>query len=562
MRKIYFENILIADIVEKKACFHQFKKGINIITSKENHVGKSSLLKSLYYSMGAEVKFDDIWDKNTKLCVVEFYVNEEKFKIVRLGKSFALFNELELILTTKSVSQDLTEKFKEIFLFSIYLSNKKTAKIELAPPVFTFMPYYIDQDSGWSGLYESFSNIEQYKKNDRIKSLYYHLGIYTLLTVELTFKKDNIRERIELLKKDEEKIRITLDSLYLEIQNLVPANSIEELEKNLEISKDHISSLVNDAGRIRNIIQKLETDLSKHEYYLKIVREYKMIKNQSNLLNKQRNVFINECPKCGYDFGDEIYNIVCLNYNIQNSEYMYTQIKQIVSKIKLELDMYKKDYVNLMNNFRKQEQVYDEKQDSYDVYLRHKGLQNSVKRFNKQLMENVFKRNQYENEIKIIENELKKLINKKEIEEIYIDNVRRNIIKLGAWNPEYEGKIKLLKAIQSQGTLETKIISSQMIGIFQTMEYFKTNTILLPLVIDSPRAKEASYESSKDILELIFEMNLPQVILATIDYENFDSDVNLRAENVIILDKKRGLLEFDIYHKYKNVIEDLKKLIE
>lgn len=65
------------------------------------------------------------------------------------------------------------------------MANKKTNKIELAPPAFTFMPYYIDQDRGWSGLYESFSNIDQYKKPDRIKSLYYHLGIYTRSTVEL-----------------------------------------------------------------------------------------------------------------------------------------------------------------------------------------------------------------------------------------------------------------------------------------------------------------------------------------------------------------------------------------
>ena len=40
----------------------------------------------------------------------------------------------------------------------IYLDSKNTGKVSLAPPAFTFLPYYIDQDSGWSVLYGSFQN--------------------------------------------------------------------------------------------------------------------------------------------------------------------------------------------------------------------------------------------------------------------------------------------------------------------------------------------------------------------------------------------------------------------
>ena len=53
MKEMYFDNILIADIVEKTAHFHKFEKRFNVVTSQDNHVGKSSLLKSLYFAMGA-----------------------------------------------------------------------------------------------------------------------------------------------------------------------------------------------------------------------------------------------------------------------------------------------------------------------------------------------------------------------------------------------------------------------------------------------------------------------------------------------------------------------------
>lgn len=559
MKEMYFDNILIADIVEKTAHFHKFEKGFNVVTSQDNHVGKSSLLKSLYFAMGAEVDFDNVWNKNTKLYVVEFYIDEIKFSMARWQKAFAFFKETELILTTKSVSRELARKFEKIFSFAVYMANKKTNKIELAPPAFTFMPYYIDQDKGWSGLYESFSNIDQYKKSDRIKSLYYHLGIYTRSTVELMAKRDTLKDKIEQLKEEEEKSRITIESLYAEIQNLLPADSIEELEKNLIIPKERISLLVSRIGETRNKIQSLETALYQHEHQLEVIQEYRKIKNGVSVREDRDKIHI--CPKCGYSFDEEIYSIVRSNYNLQNEDYMYKQIEQIISSIASELEKYKENYVNLMDELKQQEQAYDEKQDSYEVYLRQRGLQDSVRHFTEQLGENVYEQEEHGKEIKEINKELRKLPNKKEVEENYIENVRLNIIKLDAWNSAYEGNIKLLKPIKAQGTLENKIILAQMIGLFQTMQYFRTNTILFPLVVDSPRAKEASHTSSKDILKLIFEMdNLPQVILATMDYSDFENEMNRRAK-VTVLFEKRKLLNGDTYREYQSEIEELQELL-
>ena len=559
MKEMYFDNILIADIVEKTAYFHKFEKGFNVVTSKDNHVGKSSLLKSLYFAMGAEVGFDNVWNKNTKLYVVEFYIDEIKFRVARWQKAFALFRETELILTTKSVSRELAREFEKIFSFAVHIANKKTNKIELAPPSFTFMPYYIDQDRGWSGLYESFSNIGQYKKSDRIKSLYYHLGIYTRSTVELRAKIDILKDKIEQLKVEEEKIKITIESLYAEIQNLVPAESIEELERNLMIPKERIVLLVSRIGETRNKIQSLETALYRHEHQLEVIQEYRKINDGVSVCEDRYKIHI--CPKCGYSFDEEIYSIVRSNYNLQNEDYMYKQIEQIISSIASELEKYKENYVSLMYELKQQEQAYDEKQDSYEVYLRQRGLQDSVKHFTEQLGENVYEQEGYGREIKEIDKELRKLPNKKEVEKNYIENVRLNIIKLDAWNSAYEGNIKLLKPIKAQGTLENKIILAQMIGLFQTMQYFKTNTILFPLVVDSPRAKEASHTSSKDILKLIFEMdNLPQVILATMDYSDFENKMKISAK-VIVLSEKRKLLNGDTYREHQNTIEELQELL-
>jgi len=560
MNEMYFKNILIADLKDRTARFQEFEKGFNVITSNENHVGKSSLLKSLYYTLGAEVDYDSVWNKNTKIYIVEICVNDKTYKVARFQKRFALFEEDKLTLLTKSVSHDLAKKYEEIFSFSIYLPNKETKKIEMTPPVFTFLPYYIDQDKGWSGLYDSFSNINQYKKTDRIKSLYYHLNIYNRSTVELMAKRDRLKDQLEELKERENKIRVTLEALVEEANNLIPADNIEELERNLRIPKERISELVSSLGDVRNKIQSLETSMGQHEYQLKVIQEFNKIK-LTTVTEKDQAVRV--CPNCGYLFDEEIYEIVRSNYSVHNEDYMCQQIQLIIDSILTELDIYKKKYIELMEELENQERAFDETQDSYEIYIKQRGLKDSMNRFNSLLKDNVFEQTQCEARIKEIQKELRNLPNKEEVEEKYIEQVRLNIIKLDAWNSAYEGNIKLLKPIKAQGTLENKIILAQFVGLFQTMEYFHSNAIRLPFVVDSPRAKEASYTSSKEILKLIFEMNmLPQVILATIDYSDFEERALKEQVNVTSLEDKKKLLNFTHYNEHEFFIEKIYTLLK
>ena len=66
MKEVYFKEIMIADMQNETARIQPFEKGLNVVTSVDNHMGKSSLLKSMYYTLGAEVDFDSVWDKQFK----------------------------------------------------------------------------------------------------------------------------------------------------------------------------------------------------------------------------------------------------------------------------------------------------------------------------------------------------------------------------------------------------------------------------------------------------------------------------------------------------------------
>ena len=556
MKEVYFQSILIADLQKNTARFQEFSKGLNVVTSVDNHVGKSSLLKALYYTLGAEVDYDPVWDKNTKLYIATIQVDDEIYRIARLMKRFAVFHFDKLISITDSVTKELSPLLGDIFDFAVYLPNKESEKVEMAPPAFTFMPYYIDQDKGWSGLYNSFSSIEQYKKPDRIKSLYYHLNIYTKSTVELMAKRDWLKDELETLQKESERLQVILTALNGEIENLPPADNMEELEEQLEIPKERIRLLMNQVGETRNVVQEGEIALTRHQQQLHIVQNY-----QLPIADKGTQT-VYTCPHCGYTFDEEIFNIVRTNYSEQNEEYLCQQIQLIIDSVSQKLAFAKERYVSLMEELKREEEAFHAEKDEFELYVRRRGLQDSVRRFSGDLNKVRIRNTEIIAEIKEISKEIRRLPNKKDVEEKYIECVRLNIIALDAWNPAYEGNIKLLQPIKAQGTLENKIILAQFVGLFQTMDYFKSSATRFPFVVDSPRAKEASLTSSKDILKMIAQLEmLPQIILATIDFEDFKDEIKTPT-TVITLTEQRKLLRDSDYINNADYITAMAELLK
>ena len=136
MKEVYFKGLIIADLQNHTARVQSFEKGLNVVTSADNHVGKSSLLKSLYYTLGAEVDFDSVWDRQSKLYIATISVDELEYRVIRFLKRFAVFKDNILLKITESVSKELAPLLGEIFDFAVYLPNKGTGKVEMAPPAF------------------------------------------------------------------------------------------------------------------------------------------------------------------------------------------------------------------------------------------------------------------------------------------------------------------------------------------------------------------------------------------------------------------------------------------
>ena len=135
----------------KEAHIFNFSEKANIICSDDasgNHVGKSSLLKSLYYTLGLDIiTFPNNWDYKDMMFKIYYSHDDKDGYIIRYGDDFYLSN-INQRLDNKSYSKWLSELLK----VRLTLTHSTTGKnIEsLSTSVYTF-PYYIDQDKSWGG---------------------------------------------------------------------------------------------------------------------------------------------------------------------------------------------------------------------------------------------------------------------------------------------------------------------------------------------------------------------------------------------------------------------------
>ena len=90
---IYYKSLLIFDKEKKTARKIDFNPGINIVTSKQNSVGKTSLSLMILYSFGAKVKFSDKWDLNNIFTKLTIQNNQKIIEIIRYKDTYTIITE-------------------------------------------------------------------------------------------------------------------------------------------------------------------------------------------------------------------------------------------------------------------------------------------------------------------------------------------------------------------------------------------------------------------------------------------------------------------------------------
>jgi hypothetical protein len=211
MTSLVFKEISILSKVEKTARRETFDPAANLITG-ENDVGKSTLIKSLYHTLGADVPGlqNARWKKAHPIYCVRFSLGKNEYTVIRDERYFGVFDVNEVLIGRfagvsgeKGVAQFLNPKLN----FRVELERSEDGKLGAAGPAFYYLPFYIDQDEGWNKSWASFVGLQQFSLY-RKSMLEYHLGVRPQSyydarkrQVELLEEKARIAAEIEALNK-------------------------------------------------------------------------------------------------------------------------------------------------------------------------------------------------------------------------------------------------------------------------------------------------------------------------------------------------------------------------
>ncbi len=548
MKNLSILEIQLLSRKEKKAKKVTFDSRRTLILGK-NHTGKSSLMKSIYYTLGAEPQFHPKFKSAQAASKLTINVDGRILQVIRDGKVFGVFDEFgELLQKYDSVSKGLGPFLSNILNFKplMQTSNKEFV---VPPPAFLFLPYYIDQDESWSKSWASFLRLQQIK-DYRTQMIQYHSGIRpneyyaTKKEVEESLKiieeidKDR-RVTNNILKELKEKIsqtnfNIDIDSFKNEIRDLLV--ECESLKKKEEALKERLLDLY-------NIKATIESQLT--------IVKHSILENHKDFVFASADIpHVVDCPTCGAQYE----NSFTERFEIANDEQTGTDLLIELSKefkdIEFNIAKENDSLTRTSSEVQKIEGILEQKQgevqfkdviDNYGKNQVHELFKERIAGLNETLHSQVSGLDQLKSRLKGLENKERK----EEIVGLFITSMGRFLRALDIHSLGEDDYKAITVKIESKetGSSRPRALIAYYYAFFTLMKKYSTTTFC-PIIIDSPNQQDQDIEHIDKIMDFI-NHNQPketQMILGLAETYGVDFDCK-----IIDLTEKYSLLQKDEY---------------
>lgn len=408
MRNIRFKEILFLSYREKKARRINLDSDVVVVKGGSGR-GKSCLLKSLYGVFGAHInKYPEGWDPHFIVVLLKFQIDGVTHRALRIGRDYYLLNPDNTAISETISMDEQAKSLSMLFGFDLYHYSDQLQKKRL-PVGCYFMPFYIDQDSGWQQPWSSFTQVgnEQVKRNVML----YYTGVvnydYYLSKSHLQSLQNDHRRW-----KNERTIQNNFISI---IRDKLKSNSTMSLTE--DAFKEEIETFV---IRIQDLKERQNKILKELEelYYDKLFKESRVASLHANIkaIEEDFNYAIQHedmliCPVCGAQTENTALARYGMNVDKEESRELIMKYKMELDEIKKKIERANKKSDELKKQIEEIEALITTKKEEYTLkeYLDNKVIEKLQSIFyeNEQEFENNIER--LEEEIKGEEDKLKSL---------------------------------------------------------------------------------------------------------------------------------------------------------
>lgn len=560
--KMIFNTLYVFSPREKMAKTVSFSEGVNVVTSSQadgTDRGKTVLLRSLYHALGADAYFDSKWKAEPKIYILQFSIDDHVYFIFRSGNLFKLFNEQKERISSVIHASDLAAELEKITGFAMKLPNRNENTLEITPPVYNYLPFYIDQDHYDGSKFSSFENLGQYS-NYKEAVLFSHFGVYDEIFFDLVKQKELIGSDINKLNDRMRVLHAVQEDIIAKIGTGAYSGNIDALKRELKQHQREYSEIVDKLNKCKAKLFELR---DKSYELTRLISEVNKSERTNDVeiqqLRKHR------CPECNSIITDTV-RLKSKRFNFaEDIVIVRTEIETSLLDINQSIQTEEARYADLLTTMHLFEERVKMNSTEINDIVRYKGLceiRDSVITERTEVQDNI---DEKENTLKEIEKELKKYaVKKKKATGRYISILTQ---ERTAFCIE-EITIKSIKKLSSVfiGSGSNKNISTIIwhMAIIQVRNEFNKDAIRFPFVIDSPNNVETDDEKKFKVIQYILDHASisPQMIISAIGFVPEDYSLDDKSINIIYLsNEKWHLLNEQDYHQNYNLLKELSEAL-
>lgn len=549
-------NIIIKKLIVfsrklKTAKAIEFNEGLNIITGK-NKSGKSCIAKSIMYTLGCDVVFEQEWEDFENTYLLFFNLNDNSFALCRknlngkqLAKGANYFILTDLSKNKQYIFNTVGEfatYLNTLLDFNIKLQNRfKNNELTNLYPNHIFLLNYVDQDMSWSSLltetYDKLGFLVDYKNAVTEYLLGYRDNSYYAKLHE----KNVIENELKELKVQIEKLKDLANKESLQV-SAVENIDVTQFEKEYNLLVERYDSILKSENQYKIDISKLYADIS---FY---TNQIKTTENAIEQLKKNRE--IHKCPMCDSTIERSIIDL----YNVEDSIWdLSNQISQ--NKIKIDDLQQKLNATRLLLSKIKLDAQQIEvklKDKEYKIEFVRKladlGIEKVLNEINSEILDVEKKFDSYTEQHKLIVEQLSKIEKDSDIIKSFYKQLGLIFDKLGITLKCKSdcGRDFFGFRTNYSGTDKNKTF----IGFYVTVNILmRKREITFPFIIDTPFKDDFDDDNMQKVFSLIndlFSKSDQQCIVFTSQNRSSNAVLNdLTNANIIKIEGERQLLNTD-----------------
>lgn len=559
MKRLVFHDMFAISETERAARAVQFDPRMTVIKGA-NDTGKSSLIKSIYWTFGAEPRnLHPRWKDARVTTSVRFSIDDEQYRIVREKNRFSLFaGDAEFVREFSSVTRDLAPYFARLFSFRLQLSTRGAEESGQATPAFLFLPFYVDQDKSWTESWNGFENLGQFPSFKRDVADF-HAGIRPSEYYVAKAERSDAQAR---LNATNDQLEIVL-SVQSRLESSLP---VGEFDVDIDIFRAELDELIDRAASLKRredgIREKLVRLQNERE---SLLQQRSIVELALRELGKDFDYAEKlptevECPTCGTVHENDFAERFKIARDEDTAQDLLFQLSDDLTDVDIAISRVSEEVASAREETNAIQALLAERRGdiAFIDVVRAQG-----KRELRSIMSSDVEtlRTEAGRLAGIVDEKNRRMekfsdaAHRREILDYYRHAMSENLGRLNVVGLDEKTYKTPDKRISESGSDQPRALLAFYFAMFSTINRFSTST-LCPMVIDSPRQQDQDDDNWTAMLEFIRDEQPAgsQVVLGTVD----DAESELPGREIVLSDKYHALQQSE----YSRIAADLERLRE